>query len=132
MDLKPVLTPPKTIAVVGLSDKPERSSYQVAHYLLDHGFTIIPVNPMVSEVFGLRAYSSVSTIPSEIPIDIVDIFRRSEEVPVIVTEVLQTQRKPLIWMQENVISPEAKQLAESNGLPVIMNSCMMKMHAQLF
>ena len=74
----------RTIAIVGLSDKPERASYQVAEFLISRGFKIIPVNPMISEVFGLKSYHSLEAIPQETIIDLVDIFRRSEEVMPIV------------------------------------------------
>lgn len=126
MDMHEILTPPKTIAVIGLSDKPERSSYEVATYLHDEGFVIIPVNPNVQRVLGVKSYARFSDIPAETPIDIVDIFRRSEEVMSIVEEVIASGRKPVIWMQEGVISEEAKALAESHGMTVIMNACMMK------
>lgn len=130
-ELHPMITAPKVIAVVGLSDKPERPSYQVASYLLDQGFTIIPVNPTISEVFGLSAYPSLETIPNTIHIDIVDIFRQSDAVLPIVKTVIETSQKPLIWMQEGVISPEAQKLAEMNGLKVVMDQCLMKTHRRL-
>src|SRR5437899_1873992 len=78
----------RTIAVVGLSDKPDRDSYQVAEYLQQQGYRIVPVNPAVSEVLGERSYPSISAIPSELRVDIVDIFRRSEQVPPIVSEAI--------------------------------------------
>jgi predicted CoA-binding protein len=131
MELREIVTPPKIIAVIGLSDKPERPSNQVASYLQEHGFTIIPVNPMIKEVFGIPSVPSISEIPKETQIDIVDIFRRSEEVLAIVQEIVQVGRKPIIWMQEGVISQEAKQLAEANGMQVIMDKCMMKTHRAL-
>jgi predicted CoA-binding protein len=128
MTLADYLTPPKTIAIIGLSDKPERPSYSVASYLIEAGFTIIPVNPMIQSFLGIPAYASLSAIPKDVHIDVVDIFRKSEEVPAIVTEVISLGHSPLIWMQEGVISEEAKKLAEDHGLPVIMNACMMKLH----
>ena len=131
MEITDILTPPKTIAVVGLSDKPKRPSYQVASYLREHGFTILPVNPMITEFLGLPAYPSLSAIPTKTHIDVVDIFRRSEEVSAIVQEVMNTGRQPIIWMQEGVISEDAKQLAETYGLQVIMDKCMMKVHQAL-
>jgi predicted CoA-binding protein len=130
MDLNQIVATPKTIAIVGLSDKPERPSYQVARYLMEQGFTIIPINPMITGVFGIKAYPSISALPQDISVDIVDIFRKPEEVPAIVKEVLSTGRRPVIWMQEGVSSPEAKNLAEAQGLSVIMNMCMMKVHQQ--
>ncbi len=126
MNISEMITPPKTIAVVGLSDKRERQSYQVAEYLLSEGYTILPINPMIESVFGLKAYDSIADVPDDITIDIVDIFRRSEEVPGIVEQVIQTGRKPLIWMQEGVLSLEAEKIARDAGLEVVMNACLMK------
>ncbi|HKS59222.1 MAG TPA: CoA-binding protein, partial [Thermoplasmata archaeon] len=113
-----------TIAVVGLSDKPERDSHEVARYLIAAGYRVIPVNPMVSEVLGLRSYPSLSAIPEEIPIDIVDIFRRSSEVEPVVREALG--RHPhAVWMQLGVENTAAAALARSNGVQVLENLCIM-------
>jgi len=128
MNMNEALTPPKTIAIVGLSDKPDRPSYEVGLYLKNHGFTIIPVNPTIQEVFGLRSYPSISAIPSDIHIDIVDIFRKPDQVISVIQDVLNSGRKPFIWMQEGVGSQEAKHFAESHGLESVMDICMMKMH----
>lgn len=128
MNTSDLLSTSKTIAIVGLSDKPERPSYQVAEYLFRHGYAIIPVNPMIDEVFDIKAYHSISDIPLTVQIDIVDIFRKSEDVLPIVNEVIETGRKPAIWMQEGVSSNEAKELAESQGMEVVMDMCMMKVH----
>jgi predicted CoA-binding protein len=125
------LVPPKRIAVVGLSNKPDRPSYTVADYLLHHGFEIVPINPMIDQVFDLKAYPSMAAVPETMRIDIVDIFRRSEEVPAIVQQVLDSNRTPLIWMQEGVISPQAQELAESHELLVVMNQCIMKLHRSM-
>lgn len=119
---------PKTIVIVGLSDKPDRPSYQVANYLLKQGHSILPVNPTLTQVLGAKSYPSISSIPPETKIDIVDIFRKSAEVFSIVKEVIKTGKKPLIWMPEGVISEEAKALAEVNGMEVIMNACIVKVH----
>lgn len=116
----------KTVAIVGLSDNPARSSYMVGLYLKNQGSNIIPVNPTMSEVFGIRSYASILDIPNTIQIDIVDIFRRSDQVIPIIKEIVKSGRKPLIWMQEGVVSSEAKALAEKNGLEVVMNMCIMK------
>lgn len=114
------------IAVVGLSDKPERPSYQVVEYMLKQGFEIVPVNPMIKSVFGLKSYGSIGEVLKIMKVDMVDIFRRSEEVPAIVREVIESGQRPVIWMQEGVISEEGKQMAEAAGMKVIMNACMMK------
>jgi uncharacterized protein len=119
---------PKSVAVVGLSDNPYRPSYEVAEYLLEHGFTVIPVNPTITEVLGLTSYPSVSAIPKDIHIDIVDIFRRPESVPDVVHDVIRSGRRPTIWMQEGVVSEEARQLAQDHGMEVLMDLCLMKTH----
>ncbi|MFA5894788.1 MAG: CoA-binding protein [Candidatus Shapirobacteria bacterium] len=115
-----------TIAIVGLSDNPQRPSYQVGLYLKNQGFNIIPVNPTITEVFGIKSFSTILDIPSTTTIDIVDIFRKPDQVIPIIEEIVKSGRKPLIWMQEGVGSPEAKDYAEKNGLEVVMNMCMMK------
>jgi len=118
----------KTIAVVGLSDKIDRPSFKVAKYFLDLGYKIIPVNPNIENWLGIKAYADIKSIPKEIEIEIVDIFRKSEEVLGIVKEVIETNRKPIIWMQEEIINEEAKKLAEKNGMEVTMGLCLMKEH----
>ncbi len=121
-------TPNQTIAIVGLSDKPNRPSYEVGLYLKNHEFTIIPVNPMITEVFGLKSYPSILDIPANVVIDIVDIFRKPDQVIPILDDVVKSGRKPLIWLQEGVGSPEAKTYCEQHGLTIVMNMCMMKEH----
>ena len=128
MNMATLLQPPKTIAIVGLSDNPERPSYQVAKYLKEYGFAIIPVNPTLSEVFGLKAYPSVAAIPQEIKIDIVDVFRKPEHAKSLIVDVVASDRQPLIWLQEGVGSPEAEAYAEEHGLEIVMDKCMMKVH----
>lgn len=118
----------KTIAIVGLSDKIDRPSFKVAKYFLDLGYKIIPVNPNIENWLGIKAYADIKSIPKEIEIGIVDIFRKSEEVLEIVKEVIETNRKPIIWMQEEIINEEAKKLAEKNGMEVTMGLCLMKEH----
>jgi predicted CoA-binding protein len=112
------LTNSRTIAVVGLSDNPERASYGVAKYLQAQGYRIIPVNPMVGEVLGERSYPDLKSVPE--PIDMVDIFRRSELVPPVVDEAIEVGVR-YIWMQDGVIHPEAAARAEAAGIPVVMN-----------
>lgn len=114
------------IAVVGLSDKPDRPSYQVALHMMKQGFEIVPVNPMIDEIWGLKSYRSVGEALKEMKIDMVDIFRRSEAVPAIIQEVIESGQRPLIWMQEGVVSDEGKLMAEKAGMKVVMNACMMK------
>jgi len=119
----------KTIAVVGLSPKPDRPSHRVARYLLDQGFTVIPVNPGQAEILGQKCYDSLAAASSAIgqPIDIVDIFRKSEDVPPVVAEAIAIDAKS-VWMQEGVINEEAAALARSRGLAVVMDRCLMVEH----
>jgi len=118
----------KTVAIVGLSDKPDRPSCEVGLYLKSKGFQIIPVNPNISEWHGERSYPNLSAIPKEIQIDVVDIFRRSEEVLPIVKEVIDRRGIKALWLQEGISNDEAEILARNNGLQVVSNMCMMKAH----
>ncbi len=102
-----------TIAIVGLSDRPERDSYGVAEYLIRHGYKVIPVNPMIQEVFGLKAYPDLSSVPEKV--DIVNIFPRSELVPPIIDEAIKINAK-VIWMQLGIVNEEAAQKAREAGL----------------
>jgi len=126
ISIENILKTSKTIAIIGLSDKQDRPSYQVAQYLLSQGFNIIPVNPTITTVYGLESYPSILAIPKAIKIDIVNIFRQPTEVIPIIKEVIMSGQKPVIWMQEGVGSPEAKTFAEKNGLEVVMDMCMMQ------
>ena len=108
----------KTIAVVGLSDNPARDSHRVAKYMQSQGYRIIPVNPMITEALGEKSYPDLKSVPE--PIDMVDIFRRSELVPPVVDEAIEVGVK-YIWMQDGVTHPEAAAKAEQAGIPVVMN-----------
>ncbi len=127
-DLKNFFNTIKTIAVIGLSNKAARPSHKVASYLQSQGFRIIPVNPKEKEVLGEKAYPDLLAIPKEIHIDVVDIFRRSEDVMPHVRETIQRGDAKTIWMQEGIINQEAEELATQKGLNVIMNFCLMKAH----
>jgi predicted CoA-binding protein len=118
--IRRILTDSKTIAVVGLSPKPNRPSHQVALYLMEAGYTIIPVNPGQDAILGQICYSSLRDIP--VPVDMVDIFRRSESVMPVVEEAIDIGAR-FIWMQEGVINEEASAIAERAGLTVIMDRC---------
>ncbi len=118
----------KTIAVVGMSPKPERPSHFVALYLRDQGYTIIPVNPGQKEIAGEVCYPSLRDIPVEV--DVVDVFRSPEFVGPIADATVEIGAKAL-WLQDGVINEEAAQIAEDSGLLVIMNDCMMRKHRQL-
>ncbi len=127
--MRQVLEDAKRIAVVGLSNKPERDSYRVAQYLQEQGYEIIPVNPMVDEVLGQKAVASLKEIEGEV--DIVDVFRRSEEIPGVVDDAIAIGAKA-IWLQLGVIHEEAAQKAVDQGLDVIMDRCIKVEHARLF
>ncbi|MBI2029729.1 CoA-binding protein [Candidatus Gottesmanbacteria bacterium] len=128
--IKKILENTKTIVVVGLSDKQDRPSYEVASYLKDHGYTIIPVNPMISVWNGLKCYPDLLSVPRDIKIDVVDIFRKPEFIPEIVDQAIKIGVK-VIWMQEGIVNEEAKQTAKRASLAVVMNRCMMKEHKKL-
>ena len=123
-----ILNDYRIIAMVGLSPDPNRPSYRVAKYLINQGYKIIPVNPDTQEIFGTRSYSNVSSIPETI--EIVDIFRRSEEVMPIVDEAIKVGAKA-VWMQEGVVNEEAASKAQDAGLLVVMDRCMLKEHKRL-
>ncbi len=115
----------KTIAIVGLSDKPDRPSYKVGKYLLEQGFKIFPVNPNIDNFLGIKSYKTLSDIKEKI--DVVDIFRKSEFVEPIIEEAIKIGAKT-IWMQEGVVNEKAAAKARAGGLTVIINMCMMKEH----
>jgi predicted CoA-binding protein len=120
----------RTIAVVGLSDKPERDSNEVARYLQSQGYRIIPVNPMLQEVLGETSYPSLSAIPPALTIDIADVFRRSDQVGPVVDDAL-ARGVGAIWMQLGVENAEAAAKAELRGVPVLQNLCIMVQHRRL-
>jgi len=114
--------------VVGLSPEPDRPSYQVARYLKEQGYRIVPVNPGAKEILGELCYPTLSSIPEVV--DAVDIFRRSEEVPAVVEEAIRIGAKA-VWMQEGVIDEAAAARAREAGLLVVMDRCMLKQHRRL-
>jgi predicted CoA-binding protein len=118
----------RTIAVVGLSPSPLRPSFGVAAYMQTHGYRIIPVNPEIENVLGEKAYASLRDVPGKI--DIVDVFRRSENVPPIVDEAIAL-KLPAIWLQETVVHEEAAEKARQAGIFVIMDRCILKEHRKL-
>lgn len=127
--LRRVLSENKTVAIVGLSNKPHRPSYFVGKYLKEHGFTIIPVNPTCDEILGEKSYVSLEAIPGSV--DIVDCFRRAEQMPDLAHSAVAIGAKCL-WMQLSVISEEAKAIAEAAGLDVVMDRCTKIEYARLF
>jgi len=123
-----ILNSSRTIAIVGLSSKPDQPSYRVASYLKEQGYKMIPVNPAEQEILGERCYPDLASIPESI--DVVDIFRRSEKVPPIVEEAIRIGANA-VWMQEGVINEEAAARARKAGLMVVMDKCMRKEHQRL-
>ena len=123
-----VLRDSKTIAVVGLSSNRRRPSYGVSEYMQSMGYRIVPVNPRETEVLGEKAFASLDDVPE--PVDIVDIFRRSEFVPEIVDAAIRIGAK-CVWMQEGVMHEEAAAKARAAGLDVVMNRCILKEHRKM-
>jgi uncharacterized protein len=117
----------RTVAVVGLSSKRFRPSYEVARYLQAAGYRILPVNPYETEVLGEKAYPTLEALPRHVPVDIVDIFRRSEEVPAVVESAIGIGARA-IWMQEGVVHQQACARARAAGLAVVMDRCILKEH----
>jgi uncharacterized protein len=115
----------KTIAVVGISGNPMRASHGVSAYMKSQGYRIIPVNPTLDSVLGEKAYPSLLDVPEQV--DIVDIFRRSENVPPIVDEAIRKGVRA-IWMQETVVNEEAAKKARAKGIFVVMDRCILKEH----
>ncbi len=125
-EIEEILRSSKTIAVVGLSPKPERPSYGVAVYMKSQGYTIIPVNPGQKEILGETCYPNLADVPG--PIDIVNIFRDPSAVPEIVDQAIAKKAK-VIWMQEGIVHNDAAAKAREAGLKVVMNKCLYKEHA---
>ena len=127
--LRRILRECRTIAVVGLSDNWYRPSYFAAKYLKEHGYRVIPVNPRIGSVLGETCHPSLRDIP--VPVDVVDCFRRSEEIPAIAEDAIAIGAK-VLWMQLGVTSAEARAKAEAAGLEVIEDRCMKIEHGRLF
>ena len=136
--IKEILATCKTIAVVGLSREPDKESYIVSAYMQNHGFRIIPVNPFADEVLGEKSYKSLTAIPAKFQksIDIVDIFRKADDVPPIVEQALKLREKHgkpcVVWMQLGIVNEKAAAVARNAGLTVIMDKCIMQQHKRLF
>jgi predicted CoA-binding protein len=126
-EIKAILKNYRVVAVVGLSPKPERASHQVAQYLKDHGYRIVPVNPGQKEILGEKCYRSLADIP--FPIEVVDIFRNIEAIPAIVDEAIAVGAK-VVWMQLGLEEPASALKAREAGLQVVMDRCLKIDHAQ--
>lgn len=121
-EIKQLLLATKTIAVVGLSDKPDRTSYMVSEAMQAKGYRIIPVNPNAKEILGEKVYASLLDI--EEPVDIVNVFRRSEDIGPIAEQTVQMKTKPkAFWLQLGIVNEEAGQLVAEQGIQVIMDRC---------
>jgi uncharacterized protein len=120
----------KNIAVVGMSKNEDKAAHYVPKYLIDHGYNVIPVNPTATEILGRKSYPTVSSIPDKI--DIVDIFRRSEDVPSVVQDAINKEGIKVIWMQEGIYSKEAEEVAKEKSISTVYNRCMMAEHRRLF
>lgn len=127
--LREILAQARTIAVVGLSQNWHRPSNFAAKYLKHHGYRIIPVNPMYAEVLGERCYASLSEIPE--PVDIVDCFRKVQDIPPLAQEAIAIGAK-VLWMQLGIVHVQAATIAADAGLKVVMDRCIKIEHARLF
>jgi len=118
----------RNVAVVGLSYDSERTSYKVASYLAEHGYNIIPVNPNAQEILGRTSYPDLSSIPEKV--DVVEIFRRPEDVGPVVEEAIKVGARA-VWMQEGIANEEAAARARGAGLLVVMDKCMLREHQRM-
>jgi predicted CoA-binding protein len=126
--MKDILLSAKTIASVGLSSNTQKESYWIVSYLKDQGYRIIPINPTADEILGEKAYPDLESVPEKI--DVVQVFRRSEDVPPVVDSAIKVGAK-VVWMQEGIVNEEAAQKARDAGLQVVMDACMRVTHRRL-
>ena len=127
-EMKDILLSAKTIASVGLSSNQEKESFWIVSYLKEQGYRIIPVNPTATEILGEKAYPDLSSIPEQV--DVVQVFRKPEDVPPIVDEAVKISAK-VVWMQEGISHQEAARKAREAGLQVVMDACMRVTHRRL-
>jgi len=127
-EMRRILTTAKTIAVVGLSNKPDRPSFEIAGYLQAAGYRIIPVNPTIKEALGEKAYASLRDLRE--PVDVVQIFRRPEDVPQVVDDAIAIKAKA-VWMQPGAENEAAAAKARAAGLLAVVGACMMVAHRRL-
>jgi predicted CoA-binding protein len=124
-DPETIVREARTVAVVGLSNDPEKDSNEVGSYLKEQGYRIIPVNPKEEEVLGERAYETVEQIPEQV--DVVDVFLPPEKTPEIAEDAVQASAR-VLWLQEGIENPEARRIAEEGGLAYVENRCVRKTH----
>lgn len=127
-ELMEVLKTVRSIASVGVSSNDEKASYWIFHYLREAGYQMTPVNPTATEILGEAVYPDLASIPGKV--DVVQVFRKPEDVPPVVEAAIQIGAK-VVWMQEGIVNEEAALRAEAAGLKVVMNRCMMKTHQRL-
>ncbi len=130
-ELKQTFQTIRTIATVGISTDPDKPSFYIPYYLRSVGYHIIPVNPTANKIFGETSYPDLLSIPREAKVDVVQIFRPSEDVPPIVEQAIKIGAK-VVWMQEGIVNEAAAKKAEAAGLKVIMDRCMRVEHLRLF
>jgi len=136
-EIKKILTDCKTIAIVGLSRDEEKESYVVGDYLQKHGFRIIPINPFADCILGEKSFKSLLDIPPELQkcLDIIDVFRKAEEVPLLVEQAVKLKKKygnPYVfWMQLGIVNNQAAEAARKAGMTIIMDKCLMQEHRHL-
>ena len=126
--LKDILSSAKTVASVGLSSNRARESYGIVQYLKGQGYRIIPVNPTATEILGEKAYADLESVPEKI--DVVQVFRKPEDVPPVVDSAIKAGAK-VVWMQEGIVNEEAAAKARAAGLQVVMDACMRVEHRRL-
>ena len=127
-EMKEILSSIKTIASVGVSSNPEKDSYGVAAYLQEQGYQLIPVNPTAPEILGQKSYPDLESVP--VKIDVVQVFRKLEDVPPVVEEAIKVGAK-VVWMQEGIVNEEAAKRAREAGMRVVMDACMRATHRRL-
>jgi predicted CoA-binding protein len=127
-ELRSILSHARTVAVVGLSSKSHRPSYEVAEYLQRQGYRIIPINPNETQVLGEAAYPSLEDVPERV--DVVDVFRRAEHTPEVARQAVRIGAR-VLWLQMDIVNDEARDIAEEGGLDVVMGVCMMTTHRRL-
>ena len=127
-EMKEILLSARTVASVGLSSNQEKESYWIVSYLKEQGYRIFPVNPTATEILGEKAYPDLSSIPEKV--DVVQVFRKPEDVPPVVDEAIKIGAK-VVWMQEGIRHEEAARQAQAAGLQVIMDACMRATHRRL-
>jgi hypothetical protein len=119
----------KNIAVVGMSANEGKPAHFVPKYLIDNGYNVIPVNPTIPEILGRKSYPHITDIPEDV--DIVDIFRKSEDIPPVIDDAIKKKGVKVIWMQLGIYNEEAERKARERGISVVFNRCMMEEHKRL-